>query len=81
VQHSEFEFTTPAITKLRLNRLRKTSAQNPWSVLLGGSPRIYAGQERFSAPRQVRLWSRASAPEIEKSRPEAHFEIDPFPLD
>jgi hypothetical protein len=68
VQHSEFEFTIPAITKLRLNRLRKTSAQNPWSVLLGGSPRIYAGQERFSAgDREI--------------PPKAHFKIDPFPLD
>jgi len=30
-------------------------AKDPWSVDLGGSPRIYAGEERLSAPGKVRL--------------------------
>jgi hypothetical protein len=50
VRHSEFAFKIPAIAKLRLNSLRKNSVQNPWSVLLGGSPRIYVAEGALQRP-------------------------------
>jgi hypothetical protein len=68
VRHSEFAFKIPAIAKLRLNSLRKNSVQNPWSVLLGGSPRIYVAEGAVQRPgKRSALIARFTAG-IEKSR-------------
>ena len=52
----------------------------PGALLCGGSPRIYAGEERFSAPEKSRLLSmRFSAGHLRRrSRRDAHHPMLPF---